>query len=516
MKAVHLIHGSLLVRILLVVPALFLTLFAGAASAASEPGTVTIVIAGEPASLDPCDNTRAVVGQVIMRNIVEALAEMNPADNTMAPRLATSWKQIDPTTWQFFLRKGVKFHDGTNFNAEAVIFSIKRLYDKRITSQTRTSFFSNFTMEGKALDSYTLEIKTDKPQPLLPTLMGTVAICSPNTAMGKMIRDPVGTGPYKFVKWDAGTQIIMERFDGYWGKQPQVKKGIYLWRNESPVRAAMVAIGEADLTPEIAAQDANRPDLDQSYLNAETTTLRIGGVWEPPLTDRRVRMALNLAIDRNAIRGSILSKDVVPATQMIGPSVSGYNPDLKVWPYDPKRARQLLDEARKDGVPVDKEILLVGRIGVYPGCEELMEIVMTMYKAVGFNVKLKIFEAAVHRAYDNKPYPTNIGPYLVQNQHDNNKGDAVFTVFNYHHCDGLQSHICDKQVNELIEKAQVATGEERRNLWRAAIKRINEEIIPEVMLFHMVAYARIGKRINFKLSPANNSEIQLAQITFRE
>ena len=218
-------------------------------------------------------------------------------------------------------------------------------------------------MEGKALDSHTLEIKTDKPEPLLPTLMGILAICSPNTPLDKLTRNPIGTGPYKFVKWDAGTQIVLERFDGYWGKQPQVKKAIYVWRSESSVRAAMVVIGEADLAPDIARQDANRPDMDYSYLNSETTYLRIGGAWEPPLNDRRVRMALNYAVDRDAIRGSILSKDVIPATQMIVPSIFGYNPDLKVWPYDPQKARQLLDEARKDGVPVDKEILLVGRIG---------------------------------------------------------------------------------------------------------------------------------------------------------
>jgi len=92
------------------------------------------------------------------------------------------------------------------------------------------------------------------------------------------------------------------------------------------------------------------------------------------LNDRRVRLALNYAVDRNAIRGSILSKDVVPATQMVVPSTFGYNPDLKVWPYDPKKARQLLDEARKDGVPVDKEILLVDRIGLYPALTKWMRL----------------------------------------------------------------------------------------------------------------------------------------------
>ena len=257
-----------------------------------------------------------------------------------------------------------------------------------------------------------------------------------------------------------------------------------------------------------------KPDMDVSYLNAETTFYRFGGEWEPPLNDKRVRMALNYAVDKNALRGSIFPKDVVPATQLIGPNIFGYNPDLKQWPYDPKKARQLLDEARKDGVPVDKEILLVTRIHNFPGSAELLEAVMTMYKAIGLKVKLMIAETAVQRPYDRKPFPP--GPYMLMVTHDNNKGDAAFTVFNRYHCNGIQSQICDKQLDDLIERAQVARGEERRNLWRAVFKYAHEEMIPFVMLYHLVGYARVGERITFKPNLVTSCEIKLEQITFRK
>jgi peptide/nickel transport system substrate-binding protein len=515
MKLARLFHESVSGCFLLVVMTVLFTLCVGSANSASEPGVVTIVIAVEPSNLDPGDSTRALEGQVIMKNIVEPLTEINPDDSSITPRLATAWKQIDANTWQFSLRKGVKFHDGKDFNAEAVVFNLNRIYDKKLMSNIREKVFASLKVEGKAVDAYTLEVKTDRFEPLLPTLMGVMTIGSPNTPMDKWTRSPVGTGPYKFVRWDAGTQIILERFDGYWGKQPQVKKAVYVWRGESSVRASMVEIGEADLAPNIAKQDATRPDLDQSYFNSETTVLRVGGPWEPPLNDRRFRIALNYAVDRNAIRGSILSKDVVPATQMILPNIFGYNPDLKVWPYDPQKARQLLDEARKDGVPVDREVLLVSRNPYYPGNEELLEAVMTMWKAVGLNVKLKLMEPGAYRPYDVKPYPTNVGPYISQKNHDNSRGDAVFTVFQNYHCKGTNSVICDKTVDDLIEKAQVAMGEDRRKLWQAAAKRIQEELVPNVMLFHMVSYARIGKRINFKPSLVTSGEIPIAQITFK-
>jgi peptide/nickel transport system substrate-binding protein len=504
------------VRILLPVLAIFLTLCPGPVNSASEPGIITIVLNTEPEDLDPGNTSRAITGQVMMQNITETLTEINPADSSITPRLATAWKQVDANTWHFFLRKGVKFHDGTDFNAEAVIFNIKRLYDKRRFSQIRDKYFGNIKMEGKALDTHTLELKTDKPEPLVLTFMALLPICSTNTPMDKLTRNPIGTGPYRFVKWDAGTQLIFESFDGYWGKHSAVKRAVYIWRTESAVRAAMVEIGEADLAVNIAHQEAKRPDMDFSYLNAETTYLRFGGAWEPPLNDRRFRMALNYAVDRNAIRGSILGKDVTPATQLVVPNIFGYNPDLKLLPYDPQKAKQLLDEARKDGVPVDKEILLVGRIGWFPGDNELMEALMTMYKAIGLNVKLKMLEVGVWRSYQNRPFPTNVGPYLVEVSHNNNSGDAWFTTFSIFHCKGYVSSMCDKTVDELIEKAQVATGEPRRTLWRAVFKRVHEEIFPYVGLFHMVAYARVGKRINFKPTFATNGEVQLAQITFKQ
>jgi peptide/nickel transport system substrate-binding protein len=308
----------------------------------------------------------------------------------------------------------------------------------------------------------------------------------------------------------------LERFDGYWGKQPQVKKAVYVWRSESSVRASMVEIGEADLTPNIAKQDAKRPDLDKTYVNGETLILRSGGPWVPPWNDKRFRMALNYAIDRDAIRGSILSTDSIPAAQLVGPSIFGYNPDLKPWPYDPKKARQLLDEARKDGVPVDKEILMVGRIAHFPGAEELLETEMTMLRAVGLNVKIKMVEAAASRPYDREPWIATGGPYIYQKQHGNSIGDPAFTAYFNYACKGYSSMVCDKTVDDLIAKAEVATGEQRRTLWRALFKRVHEEIVPDVELFHMVAYARVGKRIGYKPTLLTAQEIQLAHITFNQ
>ena len=514
MKSNHLAIGNRLMRIFLVLLAMLFWVCAGPVGAASPEKTVKIVLSEEPDNVEPCNSCRSAVGRVILKNVVEPLTEINPDDGSIVPRLATAWKQIDATTWHLTLRKGVKFHDGADFNAEAAKYSINRLMDKNVECEVQFKFLAHLKMTPNVIDSHTLEVKTDVPEPIFPVLMGTVTITSPNTPMGKWTRNPVGTGPYKFVKWDAGKEIVLERFDGYWGEKPVVEKALYVWRTESVVRAAMVKAGEADIAPNLAVQDANDPAMDSSYFNSETSRLRID-TTRAPLSDRRVRQALNYAIDRDAIRGSILSKDVVAATQLVVPSINGHNPDLKVWPYNPEKAKKLLADARKDGIPVDKEILMVGRVGIYPNATELMEASLAMYQAIGLNVKLKMFEVGVWNNYFTKPFPKDQPPVIQQGQHDNNNGDPVFTVFNKYACGGGQSTTCDKDLDSLVSQAQVATGAERKKLWQQVFKRVNDKIISDVPLFHMVGYTRVGKRVNFQPSIATNSELQLSQITFK-
>ena len=158
---------------------------------------------------------------------------------------------------------------------------------------------------------------------------------------------------------------------------------------------------------------------------------------------------------------------------------------------------------------------LSGRTGISPNATELMEAALAMYPAVGLNVKLQMLEVGVWIKILNKPYPENRAPIILQAQHDNNNGDAVFTVFYKYHSDGPNSVIKDKTLDDLIERATVATGAERKKIWQQAFKRINDDIVADVPLFHMVGYTRVGKRIEFKPTIATNSELQLAQISFK-
>lgn len=481
--------------------------------AQNAPTDVVIVLETQPDQLDPCQASKSQVGKVIKQNVVETLTEIDPESGQVNPRLATEWSQVDDLTWRFKLRDGVTFHDGTPFNAEAVKYSIERTMDDSIDCEIRVKYFGGLALEVTPIGEHEIEVKTSEPAPILPTLMGTVVAMSTATPMGEITREPIGTGPYRLEEWTPGQQIVLTRTDDYWGDEPQVTKATYIWRSESTVRAAMVASGEADIAPSIAVQDATDPQMDSSFLNSETARLRIDAEV-PPLDDRRVRLALNYATDRDGMRGTIFSEEVIPSAQHVVPGINGHNPDLQPYPYDPEKAMELLAEAKADGVPVDNEIILIGRHNLYPNSQESLQALEAMYEAVGFNITLKMTEAAEWYDLLFKPYAEDRAPNLFQDQHDNNNGDAVFTIFVKYHSEGGQSTFADAELDDLIDRGGKASGEERTRLYQQAFKRIHEEIVPDVSLFHMVGFTRVNPRLDFTPSIATNSELQLSEIGF--
>lgn len=482
--------------------------------AQSAAETVTIVLPAGPDRLDPCETPRSVIGRIIKQNVVESLVELDYQTSQVKPRLATRWEQTSPTTWVFHLREGVKFHDGAPFDAAAVVHSLDRTLDPKLTCITRTKYFGGVDVAARAIDDLTVEFVTKAPMPILPTLMAQLSIASTATPMGEYTADPIGTGPYDFVSWTQGENVRTERFAGYWGEQPKIAAATYVWRSESSVAAAMVATGEADLAFSIAPQDATDPEMDKVYPNSDTALFRLSADI-PPLDDLRVRKAINVAIDRQAFLGSILSPEAQLATQQVGPTVLGHNPDLAPWPYDPEQAMKLLAEAKADGVPVDAQIRMIGRHGMFANSAEFVEAAAEMLRAVGLDIKLENLEISQWLEMANKPFAADRAPNILLTMHDNNSGDAAFTAFFKYHSDGRQSEIHDPEVDRLILAAGEAQGAEREDFYQEAFRRIYEDLVADVPLFHMVNYMRVGPRLEFTPTIANAVELQLSQLKLK-
>jgi peptide/nickel transport system substrate-binding protein len=488
--------------------------------ASAQEKAITVVLVEELADFDICNTMRSTNGRVLRQNVGEALTKIDPTSGEVSPLLATSWEQISDGAWRFHLRQGVTFHDGSPFNAEAVAKAIHRTYhaDPFFCENASKSGLKKDEISTEVVDDHTIDIKMTRAAPILPVQLGTISITHPNAPSDRLeTTKPLGTGPYVFASFTTGTDIVLKRYDNYWGDKPEVETARFIFRAESAVQAAMVAIGEADLAPSIAVQDATDPTMDFSYLNSETTRLRIEAKV-PPLNDKRVRLALNYAIDREAMRGSVFSKDALPATQHVVPSIAGHNHEIdkRVWPFDVAKAKALLAEAKADGVPVDTEITIICRLGQWPGAQESMETILGYYLELGLNVKLRCLEQAQHSQMNNKPFAQDRGPILFQDQHDNNNGDAVFTVFTKYGCEGSQSTVCSPEVDKLaLDAAALPIGPERVAKFQEAFRLIYEEVVADVPLFHMVGYTRVGKRINYQPSIATNSEVELALITFK-
>jgi peptide/nickel transport system substrate-binding protein len=493
---------------------LMATLLSGTAAFAQEDRSVRIVLGEELDVVEPCMAARSNIGRVVLQNVNETLTEFDPANSELAPRLATAWEQLDEDTWRFTLRDGVKFHDGSTLGPEDVAFTLDRIKRAEFACEVGTKYFGDTEFTAEAVDDHTIEITTAPGSPILPLLLSTVPIQPSETPADEFTTAPVGTGPYVFESWDVGQSIVLERNPDYWGEQPQVESATYLFRADAAVAAAMVEAGEADIVPNLSVQDATNAETDFSYPNSETSTLRIDTTM-PPTDDRRIREAMNLAIDREAMRGTIFSAEVQPATQMVVPTTIGFNHDMKTWPYDPEKAMALIAEAKADGVPVENEIKIIGRTNMYPNATEAMEAMMAMMQSVGLNVTLQMYDVGEWNKYFVKPYPEDRPDTLTMNQHDNAKGDPVFTAFVKHHSQGAHSMVADPELDALIAQATAASGDERTKLWEQVFARANDTIITDIPMFHMVGFTRVGPRLDFKPTIATNSELQLSQIAFK-
>ena len=494
-----------------VLAATVMALLSHTSAHAAANDTVTVVVPDSIDNLDPCRTARNDVGRVIKQNVVETLTQLNPADGKVMPRLATRWEENGAGIWRFHLRENVKFHDGAAFNSDAFAKAVARTLNPTMDCTVRQKFFGGITLEVTAVDEHTVDIKATPPQPILPTILSTLAISGPATVADAATNEPVGTGPYRLTSWKPGQSAELEAFSDYWGDKPAVTHARYVFRGESAVQAAMVETGEADLAPYISVQDATNSATDFSYPNTETAQVALT-LEDAPLNDIRVRKALNMGIDRKGFIGTIFSPDVTAASQIVLPFINGYNPALKPWEFDPEGAKALLAEAKAAGVPVDKEIILFGRPGFLPNQSDVLQALAQMWQQIGLNVRVQMIEKAQFIELVSRPHEADRPVGMYFNLHDNSTGDAANSLYFKYSSAGGQSQGDDAELDAFIQTGMQATGEARTQAFQQAFARITNDLVEDVMLFHFVGYARVNPRIVYKPTPFTNNEVHIEDI----
>lgn len=473
--------------------------------------SLRIVLPEEPPTLEACESSLTSTGVVVRSNITEPLIERDPDSGDLNPKLATSWKQTTPNTWTFKIRSGVTFQDGTAFDAEDAAFSIDRAVNSDLGCNVDGYVFGDDPLDILVRDPRTLTVSTKTPDPILPLRLSFIEMVPTSTDTEHKVREPVGTGPYEIADWDAGLRLRLSRYDGYWGDRPAYKSVEYMWRGEGTIRAAMITSDEADIATGLGPLDG-AGDSAVTFPNNETVALRLDG-REPPLDDIRVRRAINYAVDKDGIVDSLLSGIAETAAELVPPGVVGYNQKLKPWPYDPDKARELVDEAKADGVPVDTEIKLVVRNELFPRVGEIAEVLQEELSEIGLNVSLEVVDTAQSLEYQLRPFVPNAGPVALIVQHGNQAGDAAFTVDQYMLSNGAQSTFGSDGLDKLIADAATTSGEQRQQAYAHVLAYQAENVVQFAHIAHMRGMLGISSRIDYQPNSDTTNELRLSDIT---
>jgi len=477
-----------------------------------DVNTLRIVLQEEPPTLEPCESSLTSTGVVVRSNITEPLVERDPNSGDLQPLLSTGWRQTSPNQWTFDIRKGVTFSDGAPFTAQDAAFSIDRAVNSELNCNVDGYVFGDEKLAVAAPNETTVTVGTEKPDPILPLRISFVEIVPRSTSTTQKVREPIGTGPYAIEDWEYGQKLRLRRNDTYWGKKPSFARAEYQWRSEGSVRAAMVVNDEADIGTLLGPEDGAGA-LGVAFPNNETTALRITGT-EPPLTDIRVRQAINYAVNRTGIVKALFRGMGEPAAQLIPEGVVGYNADLRLWPHDPDKAKQLIDEARADGVPVDKQIRLIGRTAQFPKITETMEVIQNELSQAGLNVKIEMMDTAGQLQYQLRPFPDNSGPFVALIMHGNQAGDAAFSVDQYMRTDGAQNGYGTAAFDRKIDAAGELTGQQRQDGYAKLFAEEPNEVAQFAYIAHMNGVLAKSARVDYQPNSATGDEMRLSEMKF--
>ncbi|MBM4420576.1 MAG: hypothetical protein FJ034_03120 [Chloroflexi bacterium] len=358
-------------------------------------GTLTYANSADPPGLDPAYGGDSVSGAMFYM-LYQQLVSFTP-ELKIVPRLATSWEAKD-TTWTFALRRGVKFHDGTSFNAAAV----KAHFDRLLGPEKPTGGgpWVPILSSIDAVDEYTVRFTTKFPDAFfLERLADSYSSFLPSPAAvaqyGKDIaRRPVGSGPFRFNEWVKDDRIVVDRFDDYWGDKAYLDRVIMKPVPEAEGRAIGVEAGDIQLAIRMNIEQLGRLERNADVRVRSNPTLRhlfIGlANLKKPFDDRRVRQALNYAIDKDSIVKNMYANQADKIGGAVPRGAAGYV-DVPGYPYNPDKAKQLLAEA---GYGRGFSANLVGPKGTYVKDFELQQEVQKQLKAVGVEVKFEVLEFA--------------------------------------------------------------------------------------------------------------------------
>lgn len=386
---------------------------------------LTIGLASEPTSLDPHFHNLGP-NNAMSVHIFDRLIAQDERQR-LSPGLAVSWQPIDDLTWEFKLREGVKFHDGSDFDADDVICSMARAPEVPNSPSGYGTYLKG--KEVIKIDAYTVHFKTEAPYPLMGNDISTIPViselgCASTTEDFNAGTAAIGTGPFKFGSYKPGESIVLTRNDDYWGDAPIWSEVEFRPITSGPSRVASLLAGDVDMiagvpTTDIATLQGNADiqlsqgpsnrviylHMDQFRENSPYVRANGGGEIKNPLLDLRVRQAISMAISRDAIVERVMEGVAIPAGQLLPEGFFGVSDELDVVAYDPEGAKALLAEA---GYADGFEMTIHGPNDRYINDAKIAEAIAQMLTRVGIKTAVETMPRSVYFGRASKGSPEGL------------------------------------------------------------------------------------------------------------
>ena len=451
------------------------------APAQTKDDTVVYAIQSDMQNWDP-PNSVLRESIIMGYNVFDHLAARDLKTGKVGPSLATSWRNLDDTTWEVKLRPNVKFHDGTKFTAR----DVKATFDRVLNPENKITARGNHAKikSVEVVDEGTVRFKTDGPYPLFVERMTALVMQSEKVIKEKghewMQENPVGTGPYKLVKWTKKQEHLLVRNDDYWGPKPAFKYVRVRIIPEQATQIAELMAGGVDIIKAVppdqmdvinksgAARTSTSPILRTAFLQLD----QAGRAGKNPFQDKRVRQAANLAVDIDGIIKHVLNGLGDRTATTVNPMAFGFDANLKPYKQDAAAAKKLLADA---GYPNGFEVgFLTTAPTVEPALPQTSEAISADLAKVGIRTKQR--------------YVGEVGPFT--NLVRDNKADPIFTwswgyysifdadaiLYDVMKCGEPYSYYCNPALDDLIAQGRSTLDQKKRlEIYAKAQKLIHDD-----------------------------------------
>jgi peptide/nickel transport system substrate-binding protein len=486
---------------------------AGRATSKAPAGKTDLVIAtaADISKLDPHMSTVAP-DIAVSFNLFDTLTARDP-DLKPVPRLATEWKATGDKTWEFTLRQDVKFHDGSPLSATDVKFSIERTYDPNAGTLVSTVFTTIERID--AVDAGTVVVTTKQPDPLLPARLAFYGgQILPKTYFERVGPDgfnakPIGSGPVTFKEWVKDDRLVLEANKAYWGGAPDFETATFKPIPENQPRLAALLAGEADLALKLIPDQVEQL---RSNEKVRTEGASYAGLYVlvvnskvPPLDNPKVKQALSLAIDRDAIVKALWRGQGSVPNGFVAPGDSFYDPTRPPFTYDANRARMLLSEAGYRG-----EEIVIESSTVVANDRQMSEAIAEMWKRAGINAAIEIVEASV-RAQKNRDKSFK---GLFWSDPTSTLQDPDGMMYRLLGPGGPQDYWRDSEWDSLGERARVSLDAATRAAAYQRMQAIMDVHLPWIPVIVPIESQGVAGYLNWRSNPNQTLELRREVLGF--